>query len=140
MANQPKISPVVRVAPMGELRVYPITEGELDELERGSPASIHLNFALFFWGSAISLFASVVAAPGLSIRPFTVLVVFLCGCSIAALVFTVLWFLNHRIAGSVAKRIRDRMPPAPAIQEPMSASTDPRPGLSPVRAKADEEV
>ena len=47
MAKQ-TILPVVRVAPLGELKVYPITESELDELARGSASSLYLNFSLFF--------------------------------------------------------------------------------------------
>jgi hypothetical protein len=38
--------PNVRVAPLGELRVYPVYEHELETLGRGSPASLFLNFAL----------------------------------------------------------------------------------------------
>src|SRR5207302_1073926 len=112
------IAPVIRVAPLGELKIYPITESELDELERGSPASIHLNFSLFFWGISASLLATLLTTTIASNRAFIVFVVFFCGSLLAAIVFTVLWFVQHRSSGSLARRIRGRMPPPPGVQEP----------------------
>lgn len=121
MAKKP-LAPVVRIAPLGELKIYPITEAELDELERGSPASIHLNFALFFRGIAVSLLVSLIATDISSNRIFTVFVVFFAATAIAAIVFSVFWYLHRRSSGSLAKRIRGRMPPAPGIQETIEAS------------------
>ena len=37
---------MVRVAPLGELKVYMVTEEEIDKLGGGSPGSIFLNFAI----------------------------------------------------------------------------------------------
>ncbi|MGP0063492.1 MAG: hypothetical protein ACLQGP_07840 [Isosphaeraceae bacterium] len=46
------MQPVIRVAPPGELNVYPVYEHQLDLLAQGSPAPLLLNFALFFLGVA----------------------------------------------------------------------------------------
>jgi hypothetical protein len=117
VAKQQILAPVVRVAPLGELKIYPITEAELDELEKGSPASLHLNFALFFWGIALSLFGTLIATSIQATRVFVVFVIFFCGTFIAACIFSILWFINHRSSGSLARRIRERMPPPQGIQE-----------------------
>ena len=45
--------PVIRVAPPGELNVYPVYEHQLDLLAQGSPSSLFLNFALFFLGEEL---------------------------------------------------------------------------------------
>ncbi len=44
--EQHPVGPVLRVAPLGELKVYTVTEEELDAIGRGSAGSIFLNFAL----------------------------------------------------------------------------------------------
>jgi hypothetical protein len=108
---------VIRVAPLGELKVYPITEAELNELERGSAASVHLNFALFFLGIAIPLFFTIWLAGFATDRTFNVFVIFFAVTLVAGLVFSVLWFLSHSRSTRLADEIRRRMPPPPAIQE-----------------------
>ena len=40
------VAPVLRVAPLGQLNVYTITEDELNSLRRGSPGSLFLNIGL----------------------------------------------------------------------------------------------
>lgn len=116
MAKQ-AVSPVVRIAPLGELRVYLITESELAELERGSSASLFLNFALFFLGLAIPLFFTIRVTTFPSDRTFTVFVVFFAVTLVAGVVSLALWFRVHRSSTQLAQLIRSRMPPAPAIQE-----------------------
>src|SRR6266851_10133365 len=40
------VRPVIRVAPLGELKVYTINEHELETLGQGSPGSVYIGFAL----------------------------------------------------------------------------------------------
>src|SRR5205814_1286414 len=105
-----------RFAPLGELKVYVLTEAEVYELARGA-ASIHLNFALFFWGVAISLGFALIATTIPSTRKFVVFVVFFAATLIAGVIFSVLSYIHHRSSGNLLKRILARMPPAPSIQE-----------------------
>lgn len=51
--------PEVRYAPLGELKVYEISEGELEKLESGPPGQIHLNFALAFLPAALTIFITL---------------------------------------------------------------------------------
>jgi glucan phosphoethanolaminetransferase (alkaline phosphatase superfamily) len=124
------LHPVVRVAPLGELKVDPITEAELNELERGSAASVHLNFALFFLGIAIPLFFTIRLATFVADRTFNVFVIFFAVTLVAGLVFSILWFLSHRRSTRLADEIRGRMPPAPAIQESTEVVLSPPAQLS----------
>jgi hypothetical protein len=121
MAKQQQLSPVVRVAPMGELRIYPITEAELDELARGSSGGIYLNFALFFAGLAISLIVTLNTTT-MPDRRFYVFVIFFAATLVAALVLGVLWFVQHRSTKNLAKQIRERMPRTDPIQEIIPAA------------------
>jgi hypothetical protein len=42
------------------LTIYEVTEPELDEIEKGSPTSLHLNFSIFLVSTAISFFIALV--------------------------------------------------------------------------------
>ena len=129
MAKQQQtiVSPVIRVAPLGELRIYPITEAELNELEQGSPASVHLNFARSFAGIAATLLVSIWATAIEPDRKFYVFVIAAFACVVTALVFSVLWGINHRGSKRLSQEIRKRMPPPPAIQE-LPSQVQPLPG------------
>jgi hypothetical protein len=114
---QKGIVPAIRVAPLGELRVYVISEEELNEIEQGSPASLYLNFALALLASGLSFLATLLATRIESNRTFTVFVVLAVLFLLAGLFLFASWFRTHRSSKSLARRIRDRMPPAPGIPE-----------------------
>ncbi len=108
--------PVVRVASLGELRVHPVTKSQLDELSRGSSASVLLNFSLFFLGIAIPLFFALVSTRFPSDRTFTVFVVFFAVSCVAGLITLVLWYRSHRSSAKLLETIKIRMPPHPIQQ------------------------
>ena len=122
MAKQ-TIQPVIRVAPLGELKVCPVTESALNESARGSPASVHLTFALSFLSAALSFFVALLATDIPSIRVFTVFMVLLAATAIAAVVFFVFWFVQHRSSKNLVAEMKGRMPPAAGIQEPAEGPT-----------------
>ena len=47
--------PIVLYAPLGELKVYEISEAELEKLEAGPPGQIHLSFALALLPAALTI-------------------------------------------------------------------------------------
>lgn len=47
--------PTVRIAPLRELKVYQVSETELDRLASGSPGQVHLSFALALLPSALTV-------------------------------------------------------------------------------------
>lgn len=113
----PIAMPAIRVAPLGELRVYVISEDELNEPEQGSPASQHLNFALALLASGLSFLATLLTTSIQSNRTFAVFVVL---SVVFLLVGTILfsnWFRLRRSSKGLAQRIRERMPPAAGIRE-----------------------
>jgi len=111
-----KTEPSVRVAPIGELKIYQITENELDELERGSPASYQLTAAIFFLGLAIPLLITLLTLNNPTNKTFTVYVLGFAATALGAVIFFILWGINRRSSKRIATEIRDRMPPQEGIQ------------------------
>lgn len=103
--------PAIRRARVEELRIYEVSEAELDLLERGAPDSILLNFAIALISMALSLSVTFATASIESIRTFCVLVILTVAGYIAGAVLAVLWWTNRRSVTSVSDRIRKRLPP-----------------------------
>jgi hypothetical protein len=117
MVKKPDLSPPVRIAPLGELNVYPVCEHDLDRLAQGSPASVMLNFALFFLGVATTAFGTLWTAPPQNDRVYyTFLTIFLVTL-IAGVVLLVLWRFQHQSTKDLVKRIKSQMPPKLAVGE-----------------------
>ena len=109
--------PVIRHAPLGELRVYTIHEHELEGLARGSPASLFLNFALALLPVSITMMVTLATTTISSDRLY---VFFVCVCLISflsGLVLLGLWFTNRTSSKKMIAQIKNRMPPPQGIQE-----------------------
>ena len=63
--------PAIRRARFQTLTIYEVSDGELDTLERGSPDSLYLNFAISLLSSALSIIVAL-----LTTTPATVFVTF----------------------------------------------------------------
>jgi len=111
-----KLRPVIREAPPGELNVYRVYEHQLDLLAQGSPASLTLNFALFFLGAAVSLFATLLTA-ALDDRAYYTFLILCINGFIAGVVLLVFWIFTHTSTKALVRDIKSQMPPNPAIQE-----------------------
>ncbi len=124
--GKPPLPPVVRYAPPAELTVYSVYEHQLDLLAQGSPASLMLNFALFFLGVAATALGTLWTAPPSKDRIYyTFLIIFLV-CLIAGIVLGALWAHMHVSTKTLVSEIKSQMPPNPAIQE--SAPEPPQAG------------
>lgn len=115
--TESNIVPAIRVAPLGELRVYIISEEELNAAEQGSPASLYLNFALALIASGLSFLATLLATDISSIKTFTVFVVLTVLFLLVGTILFIVWYKSHRAMKRLTQRIRERMPPAPGIPE-----------------------
>ena len=112
------VAPVLRVAPLGELKVYTITEDELDSLGRGSPGSIYLNFGLALVPVALAFLITILSTdiPSQEGKIF-----FISGCILFFLVGIICLILarvHHVSTRSLVEKIKNRMPPP----EPIPAS------------------
>ena len=117
--------PAVRRARYQQLTIYEISESELDILEKGSPDSLYLNFAIFLLSAAISLIVALLTTVAKSL---TILIVFIAfaiiGCLGGAFLI-IMWARDRSSVSKCVKAIRDRLPPAEGIREETIASINP---------------
>ena len=109
--------PVMRVAPLGELKVYMVYEHELDSLWRGTPNSNDLSWALALLSSGLTVLLTFYTATFPSDRSyysFLILGVLAFGGGLYCLSR---WWLNRGAAKQIVDGIRHRMPLPEAIQE-----------------------
>jgi hypothetical protein len=136
--------PRVRVAPLGELRAYTISEQELEKLEQGAPVSDLLTIGLCLLSAALTVLVTLLSTP----LPWQTFVLFFCALLILGLGGAICTFLGWRLRAStreLACEIRSRMPEAPFVQEaplvqpvlppsrepPCAPATPPQPPLPP---------
>jgi hypothetical protein len=126
-----ELLPAIRRARIDSLNIYEVSESELALLERGSPDSLFLNFAVFLLSSALSLLVALLTTTITSSRTFTVFVVFTVTGVVGGLFLLLLWLRNRQSTAAVFAQIRRRMPPegvpAPGqtiINVPPSDATD----------------
>src|SRR5213592_1361198 len=93
---QSPIEPRIVRARLDSLKIYEVSEGELESIERGGPQSLFLNFAIFFVSNAISFTVALTLADFKSDRTFLVFVVVAVVSWAAALVLGSLWFRSFR--------------------------------------------
>ena len=119
----------MRVAPLGELRVYEISEAELEKLESGPPGQLHLNFALAMLPAALTI---LITLQTIDVKPdrlyYTYLIAF--GLlAIQGMVSLVRWFVSGGPRVQLIDEIRARMPETPGITEQLpSPLAEPEPG------------
>ncbi|MGC8644535.1 MAG: hypothetical protein ACP5XB_32120 [Isosphaeraceae bacterium] len=108
---------VVRLAQPVELKAYVVFEHQLDLLSQGSPASLLLNFALFFLGvAATALGTLVTAAPDQDRVFYTFFIVFVMTL-IAGIVLLAIWFVTHKSVKTLVLEIKAQMPANPAVEQ-----------------------
>jgi len=109
--DQPKFLPAVRRARIERLDIYEISETELQILERGSPESILLNFAIFLVSIAVSFLIALLTTEIQSSRTFTVFVIVAVVGFVIGAVLLALWIWYRRSTATIFDQIRRRMPP-----------------------------
>jgi hypothetical protein len=99
----------VRVAPLGELRAYTISEHELDVLEQGAPISDLLTIGLCLLSADVTVLATLLSTS----LPELTFVLFFCALLILAIAGGVCTYMGWRLRTNtreLARRIRARPP------------------------------
>lgn len=108
--------PVVRVAPLGELRAYTISEHELEKLEQGAPLSYLLTIGLCLLSAGVAFLIAILST---SLPEFT-FVLFFCLLLILGIAGAICTFLGWSLRTNtkeLGRQIRARMPDAPTVQQ-----------------------
>ena len=108
--------PEVRRARLDSLTIYEVSDSELDILERGSPDSLYLNFAIFLLSSALALTIALITTTASSFIVSTVFIVFTVVGYLGGLFLSLLWWRSRSSVSRCAKAIRNRLPPQGTAQ------------------------
>lgn len=111
-----QLEPAIHRVPLDKLRIFEITEAELEALERGSPDSIFLNLAIAVLSIATSFLISLITTKIENDRTFYVFVIITSVGFVSGITFGLLWFNLRRSVKSVSAVIRERIPPE-GVQE-----------------------
>ncbi len=103
--------PAIRRARIDRLNIYEVSDSEPQLLERGSPESLFLNFAIFLLSSATSLLAALLTTNIESTRVFNVFVIVTVVGFIVGMFLLALWRWYRRSRSTIFEQIRQRMPP-----------------------------
>jgi hypothetical protein len=105
-----RLPPVVRYAPIGELRIYEISEAELEKLETGPPGQLNLNFALALLPVALTVLITVQTVEIKNVRIYHGYWIAFWIFSVQGVAFLARWWRAHGSLKSLVQDIRSRMP------------------------------
>lgn len=109
---------------MDSVDLFEIKDTELEQLERGSPADIYLNFAILSFSTALTAFITLctVTQYAYPTAKTIFIVITVVGTLATALLFT-LWFRGKSDLKVIIKEIRNRIPPdAAGIELPIESA------------------
>ena len=107
--TQDESQPKIKRGRFDSLNLYEVTEAELKLIERGSPSSLFLNFAIFCLSVAISFTIAVVNTKIDSPYKLAVFVAIMLVGYLGGVVLGVLWFRNRSEFTTVIDMIKKRM-------------------------------
>lgn len=103
--------PKIKRGRYDSLVLYEVSEAELDIIERGSPNSTYLNFAIFLLSIGLSFLATLLTfnfGPESS-KKFTVFVVITVVGLLGGLVLLIIWYRAKNQFDTVIKKIKERI-------------------------------
>ena len=110
-SSQSTFLPEIRRGRFDKLTIYEISDTELELLERGSPDSTFLNFAIFLLSSAISFTVALFTTTITSERTFIIFVVITIIGYLGAFLLFLLWRKSHKSVSKTVETIKKRLPP-----------------------------
>jgi hypothetical protein len=134
-AKEDRPPPIVRYAPLGELKVYEVSEAELERLEAGPPGQLHLNFAFALLPAALTILITLLTVDIKDNRVFYGFFLAFLVFAVEGLISLVRWRLTSRAFKALVSDIRSRMPERPGIPEQVTGPAD---GGTPTSAAAPE--
>lgn len=109
--QESELLPAIRRAKFDRLDIYEISDSELQLLERGSPDSLFLNFAIFLLSSSIALLVALLTTNIEATRVFNTFVIITVVGFIGGTLLLALWGWHRRSRATIFEQIRRRMPP-----------------------------
>lgn len=105
-----EMGPKIKRARYDSLELFEVSEGELTIIERGSPSSTHLNFAVFLLSIASSFLTTLITIDlNEKMTLFTIFTVICVIGYLIGIILLVLWYQNKNEFKEVIEKIRGRM-------------------------------
>jgi hypothetical protein len=105
----------VRRGRVESVDLYEIKDTELDELEKGTPAELQLNFAVFLISTAFAAISSLATADfSHKIIEIIFIVISVVGVFVG-LYLLIAWWRTRSFVKELCLRIRERIPPDPQL-------------------------
>jgi len=99
----------IRYGKVDSLSLYEVTEDELENLEKGGPASLMLNLGLSLLSIGISFLVALLSTNIQSDRTFAIFVIITVVAFVGAAILLLLWNKNRLSVSTIIKRIHARM-------------------------------
>ncbi len=116
-AGEHRPPPVVVYTPVGELKIYEISEAELEKLEAGPPGQIHLSFALALLPVAVTVLITIQTVLIVQNRLYYGYLIAFWVFLVQGMISLVQWYTKSRDFKRLVADIRGRMPAKPGIAE-----------------------
>lgn len=107
----------VRRGRVESVDLYEIKDTELDTLEKGTPADLQLNFAVFLLSLAFSAIASLATATFQNNTVETLFVIVSVVGVLLGIYLMIAWWRTRSEVKDLCKRIRQRIPPDALVPE-----------------------
>src|SRR4051812_46896044 len=101
----------IRRARLGTLTIYEISESELEIIERGSPDSLFLTFAIFLLSTALSFSVTLLTTTISSNRTFNVFVIVTAVGYLGGIILLGMWSRSRKSIKNITVTIRSRLLP-----------------------------
>lgn len=111
------LGPEINRGRIQQLNIYEISDNELDVLEKGSPASLCLNIAIFLLSIALSFFVTLVTVKidNMILQITFIIVVVI--CTVVGLVLLCFWFKDSKVVSENVMKIKQRLPKKGVIKK-----------------------
>jgi len=110
--KEQEFTPEIRRARIQHLAIYEISEDELNQLEKGNPGSIILNFTIFSFSVFVAFLITLLTVKNLETKVFITFVIFTALGGLAGPLLLCIWIKQYKSTRNIAKNIRSRMPPS----------------------------
>ena len=100
----------VKRGKLDSLTIYEITDYELDQLEKGSPASIYLNFSIFLLSVGATFLIAILTTTIESNKVFNIFVIVIIISFIVGVILLVLWLIERKSSKGLISKIKGRCP------------------------------
>lgn len=108
--------PQIIIAPIQQLTVYQVSEGELDTIEKGTIDTLFLNLSISLLSLFIGILFPLVITP-MQLYHFIIFTILDSLFALSGIILLLVWYKRKEVSRNVFVRIRSRVRRPPGIQQ-----------------------